>query len=457
MADIVRHLIERIGPAHVSLREDDLLGHSADGFGRWRLNTLARPLAVVFAKTTDDVQKTLALATENETPVVPYCGGTGVSGGATSAKPGIVLDTSGLDRLRHLDVEGLRADVGAGMVLEDLATAVEANGLLFAHDPWSRPVARLGGSIAVNGVGYQAGGYGVMGEQVLGLEVVLPTGEVISTKGVPKVAGPDLAPLFIGSEGVLGVITHATVRLFPLPKQRLLFGVSFPGFESGLEAVIAMARQPLRPAILDFSDEPGEGDKRHAVLYLGFDGLPEEVAVQAAEAKRICQAQGGVLIPQRRVDAFWAKRHESGEWYKREVLGRPPGQQRRRRWGMDYLHLAIPMSKVAEYYHACRRVTEERGITVHEWGLWGRPEYFSLLIADSEPRGNGVSQSLRATSDELLRLGQDMGGSMEYCHGVGMKLPHLMERELGPAMTLLRQVKKAVDPAGIMNPGKMGL
>ncbi|MSQ12945.1 MAG: FAD-binding oxidoreductase [Dehalococcoidia bacterium] len=453
---LVIKLQEVVGRGHVSAEVNDLLAHAVDAYGRWRAVQVATPLAVVFARSTEDVQKTLEFASQNGVPVVPYGGGTGVSGGATSITPGIVLSLRGLDRVHELDAEGLRAQVGPGMILEDLATAAEAKGALFAHDPWSRPIASVGGSIAINGVGYLAGKYGVMGEQVLGLEVVLPDGRVVETRGVPKAAGPGLTPLFIGSEGTLGVITRATLQLFPLPERRALAAYRFPNFEDGFLATLEMRRVGLAPALVDFAEEPFSGEDG-AILYLGFDGPAEEVAADEAIGRRICQAHRGALLPQKKVDHFWAARHESGWNYKREVLARPPARRRRRPWRMDYLHIALPASRVLEYHRLCKEMVQRHEAPVHEWSLWGRPEYFSLIVADPAPDGVARSAALTAVADEMLRVANDMGGTMEYCHGVGLKLGSQMERELGPAMTLLRDVKKTLDPKGIMNPGKMGL
>ncbi|MSQ12225.1 MAG: FAD-binding oxidoreductase [Dehalococcoidia bacterium] len=456
---LVATLTSLLGDGRVSVDERDLLSHMFDTYSRSFAVPASKPLAVVFARSTEDVQKTLAFASDNGIGVVPYGGGTGVTGGATSVRPGVVLDLRGLAQLHELDVDGRRAQVGAGMLLAELCSKAEAQRLLFAHDPWSLSIATVGGSIAVNGVGYLAGRYGAMGDQVLGLEVVLPNGRVVTMKGLPKASGPGLTPLFIGSEGTLGVITKATVHLYPQPERRVLRAFSFKSFEHGFGAAMEMYRVGLAPALMDFAEEPLEGATgTTSTLYLGFEGLAEEVAAQVERGQRICQQEGGVLLPEREAIAFWDARHEAGERYQREVLSKPPAQRLRHPRRMDYVHVAIPASRVVEYHRWCRALVGQRQLPVNEWSFWGRPEFFSFLIIDPfTGKEEQLSELFRNTVDEMLQRAQDMGGSMEYCHGVGLKLGAAMERELGPTMELLRAVKRTLDPAGIMNPGKLGL
>jgi FAD/FMN-containing dehydrogenase len=124
---------------------------------------------------------------------------------------------------------------------------------------------------------------------------------------------------------------------------------------------------------------------------------------------------------------------------------------------MDYLHVALPGSRVLEYRRRCRELLAEHGVAVREWSIWGRPELFSFLIAEPHPSAEVTSERMGQAVDAVLQAGQDLGGSREYCHGVGLKLGHLMEREMGPGLAVLRRLKQALDPAGIMNPGKLGL
>ena len=261
----------------------------------------------------------------------------------------------------------------------------------------------------------------------------------------------------------MGVVTQATLQVHPLPERRSLHAYRFPSFEAGFEAIQEMHAVGLRPALVDFAEEfrSEEGevlDSGEVELYLGFEGPQEEVEGQVSRGLAICRRHGGEDEGEAEALHFWETRHRSGERYKQEVQ-RAPRRERRRRsaWRMDYMHVALPASRVLEYRRRCQELVAEYGVPVREWSLWGRPEFFSFLIADPDPERDVSAERMGRAVDALLGAAQDLGGSMEYCHGVGLKLSHLMERDLGPGMEVLRRLKKALDPAGILNPGKLGL
>ena len=419
---------------------------------------------VVRPAATEEVAQVLRYANAEGIPVVPIGGNTGVMGAAVPIHGGIALDLTRLDRIVSIDPAARTATVEAGVILEDLEHALERQNLMLGHDPWSLPIATVGGAIATNSVGCRAGKYGPMGAQVLGLEVVLPTGEVLRTKALPKYTGPSLHSFFIGTEGTLGVITRATLQVFPEPERRILAAYEFESFEAGYAAVTEMFAIGLQPAMVDFAEEleyglDGVPKERDVELYLCFEGPREEVEAQAGRAAVICRDAGGEDMGQAVAQHFWETRHALGELYKQQ-LQEAAAQGRdapRFRWLMDYLHVALPASRVLEYRAQAQRLLAEHGVPVHEWSIWGRPEFFSVLIADPSPDPDGDPERMARTVDALLTLAQDMGGSMEYCHGVGIKLLHLVEREMGPGLEFLRRIKAALDPRGILNPGKLGL
>ena len=176
-------------------------------------------------------------------------------GGAVPVDGSIVINLRSLETIDQIDRDGRQATVAAGAILDDVENALTPHGLLLGHDPWSRPIATIGGAISTNGMGYLAGKYGSMGEQVQGLKVVLGSGEVIETPSVPKIAGPDLDNLFIGAEGAMGIITEATLEIFPQPEERSLHSFRFSDFTSGFNAVQEMYSIGLHPAMLYFDEE----------------------------------------------------------------------------------------------------------------------------------------------------------------------------------------------------------
>jgi FAD/FMN-containing dehydrogenase len=466
---LVVDLQRLLAPERVSNNPEDLERFAGDALAAYRAFGRAKrvevpPIVVATPKDTNEVSAVAAYASKHGIPIIPHGGGTGVMGGAVPVDGSIVLNLRSLDVIHQIDREGHRVTVGAGAILEDLENALIPQGLLLGHDPWSRPIATVGGAISTNGMGYLAGKYGSMGQQIQGLEVVLGSGDVIQTPSVPKIAGPDLDNIFIGAEGAMGIITKATLEAFPQPEVRSIHAFRFASFAPGFTAVQEMYAIGLRPAMVDFAEEyPREPLKQPeegiTTLYLSFDGFKEEVAAQVDRGRKICLASGGEELPFEEADTFWRERHNSAERYKREIQDVGPSARRRRRaWRLDYLHVAIPASRVLEYYAFCRGLLIDRGIPVREWSLWGRPEYFSLMISDPSADDRGDSALMSQAVDDILTAAQDLGGSMEYCHGVGLKLTHLMQRDRGEAgMQALRNVKKALDPMGILHPGNLGI
>ena len=456
-----------VGARNVSTDSDEIERFSGDALGVYRAfragpRLSARSRAVVWPSGTDEVSRLLRFAHRNQVPVVPYGGGTGVMGGATSSEGCIVLNLRRMNAITDVSGEDMAARMQAGVILEDAATALEEAGLVLGHDPWSRPIATVGGAISTDGVGYTAAKYGTMGEQVLGMEVVLADGEVIHTRAVPKPSrGSSMNHLFIGSEGTLGVITEATLRVFPRPEKHVLRAIAFPDFESGFKAVAAIYAGAVRPTMVDYGEELWSGDSPEsgeATLYLAFEGFEEDAEVQDRKAREICRGFGGRDGDSEEVQRFWDTRHASAERYRREVLNDPhPGRARRRRsaYRMDYLHVALPVSKVLEYRRRCQALLASSRVTVREWSLWARPEFFSFLIVEEDDQGLDTSLTMADTVDRVLTLAQEMGGAMEYCHGVGIKLAHLIDGEMGGGMAVHAKIKSALDPGNILNPGKL--
>jgi alkyldihydroxyacetonephosphate synthase len=462
MDDIVATLQRVLGPTRVTNDAQKLDDLSWDALSPGRLHpkhepVVVAPLCAVLPASTEDVRRVVALARAENIPLIPYGGGSGLMGGALSIRPGIVVDLRSMDRIVEVDVAGRVARAQTGVVLEALDQRLNEEGFILGHDPWTVPVATLGGAIATNSVGYRAGAYGSMGAQVLGLEVVLGNGEIVRTRPVEKSsAGINLNALFIGSEGCFGLITEASIRIFPRPEARVLHALHFESFATGYRAIQAIFLQGLRPALLDFGDSDGAGG---ALLYLGFEGIKERTVAEGARALSVCLAHGASALPQAEADRFWRERHAVA----RRFLNNRRERRERGKDGVyrDWIHVALPASKVLRFRDAAMEIIKRRGVSLHESGLWVQPELFSmpLMIESTTSRDGGREPRwvLEETVEELLGLVHQMGGSMEYTHGVGVKLAPLMAAELGYGLEILRQIKATLDPNNIMNPGKMGL
>jgi FAD/FMN-containing dehydrogenase len=464
LAPLQARLVEKIssivGAEHVFTDRDRLNEHSWDALSEGRLHPLnkpdiALPLCVVLPNSTAEVRQIVLLANAEQTPIIPYGGGSGLMGGALSIRPAIVVDLRRMNRILEVDAEARMARVQAGCVLEAVDKKLNQEGFILGHDPWTVPVATIGGAISTNSMGYRAGKYGSLGEQVLGLQAVLPSGEIVTTRAVPKSsAGINLNSLLIGGEGCFGIVTEATIRIFPVPEKRALAAVSFPSFERGYAAIQQIFARGLQPAMVDFGDSEDKFDGV-AVLYLAFEGVAAIVEAEENIALSICDRGGGARLPVEQAEEFWRERHSIA----RRFMENRRQRRERGRDGVyrDWIHVALPASMVLPFRRAAVEIVAKRGVHLQESGLWVRPEFFSMPLRIEDDGSNNAQIALEETVEELLRLAQKMGGSMEYTHGVGVKLAPLMAEEHGYGLEVMRKIKRALDPNQIMNPGKMGL
>ena len=287
------------------------------------------------------------------------------------------------------------------------------------------------------------------------MEAVLADGRIMGTRAVPnQSSGPSLKHLFIGSEGVFGVITKATIRVFRLPEAQVFSALAFDTFDQGFNAAAEMFALGIRPTLVDLTEED-EG----ITFHLLFEGFREGVQATGERALAVCVEFGGRMLGPEPTEAYWADRRQSAENYKVSALGKPRSVRWsgwRGRRGFDYLHLGLPISKVLEYRKRSDEIMSRSGLRVVEYAIWSRPELFSMLIIP-DPAATVSKDRLGETVEQVLTLAQDMGGIMEYCHGVGIKLNHLLAREMGVGQDVVQVMKQALDPNNIMNPGKLGL
>ena len=456
----IHPLTQIVGSENVLTGEYDLDRYSADALNPFRaygakdvFDRLAD--AVVRPESTEQVAGIVSLAANQGITLIPYGGGTGVMGGTVPVRGGVIVDLSRMNRILEINARDLTATVEGGVVLGDLEEDLAEQGLMPGHDPYSVPIATVAGTISTNGVGYRAAAFGPMGNQVVALEVVLPDGRIVATNAVPKYSsGPNLNHLFIGSEGVFGIITKATIRVFRLPETQVFTTASFDTFEQGFDAAVELTALGIRPSLLDLTE-----DEDGIRLHLLFEGYREGVAADVQRVKQICVQTGGQDIGPGPTMEYWRDRRQSAVRYKAEALGRPR-KVRWSRWGgrnFDYLHMALPVSKVLDYRKRCDLIMAGTGVKVAEYSLWSRPELFSMMLRPDTGDGVRFRANLAEVVEQVLTLAQDMGGIMEYCHGVGVKLNHLLARELGVSHDVIRDLKQTLDPVNIMNPGKLGL
>ena len=272
-----------VGSEGVTDQADRMSRYIGDALGPYRAfsaasRLFASPCVVVWPSSTQQVSHILRYAQRSSIPVVPYGGGSGVFGAATAIQDGIVMSLDRMNSIIELSRRDLAARFQAGVVLEDAAQALHGSGMVLGHDPWSRPIATVGGAISTDGMGYTAARYGSMGDQVLGVEAVLADGEIIQTRATQKPTnGLSLNHLLIGTEGTIGVITEATLRAYPQPEERLIAGIDFPTFEAGFHAICRLYEEGVRPTMVDFGTESPHEDQstngEEATLYISFEGF----------------------------------------------------------------------------------------------------------------------------------------------------------------------------------------
>ncbi len=422
------------------------------------------PAAVVWPRTTEDVSSVVRFAADAALSIVPWGGGTGLMGGARPATDSIVLDMRRMRRVRSIDRASNRATAEAGIVLETLDRRLRTKGLTLGHDPWSRPRATLGGAIGTNGIGYAGYLRGTMGDQVLGLEAVLADGSIVRTRpAVRSTTGLDLKRLFIGTEGTLGVVTAATVRAFPVPEREEIHAFAIPDFSKGFACLARIYDEGLTPSVMDFEETfpsssiPWRSDDGPPVLYLGFAGSRELVAASWRVAGRRLRAAATRRLADRDARAYWRTRHDIIYVHDEVAPGVTRADQYLKDVIFDYVHTALPRSKILAFRRSSLAILRRHGVHPIGFGLWTQPELVSLeMVRSVGPDRAAARTAVAAAVDEVIRRAESLGGSMEYVHGVGVKLAHLLGAELGAGLAVARQVKAALDPANTLNPGKAG-
>jgi glycolate oxidase len=416
------------------------------------------PLAVVFPTSTAEVSTIVRLAAAHGLPVVPRGGGSGLSGGANAVEGGLVVVMTDMNRILEISTDDLLVVTQPGVIALDLERAVEAEGLLYPPDPASHETSVIGGNLAENAGGLRCVKYGVTRDYVLGLEVVLADGEVIRTGGrnVKDVMGYDLTRLFIGSEGTLGIITEATLRLRPLPAPKTTLLAFFPSVGHAGDAVGRMTAAGLVPVTLELLDRY----VLHAVeeaLHLGLDAsagamlmIESDAGGELAEgelemASSACTAAGATGL-ERATDADEADA-------LREA-------RRRAHWSMEQAGAArtedvsVPRSRAPELLAAIGRVSERHRMEIGVFGHAGDGNYHPTYItAADDPEARRRIDAVRADLyAEVLALGGTITGE----HGTGLSKRAYLEDQVGPrALAAMRAIKSALDPQGILNPGKV--
>jgi glycolate oxidase len=418
--------------------------------------TPGQPCAVVVARERDDVVTALRWATRNSVPVIPRGAGTGIVGGTAAIDGCLVLSVAKMTAIRELSAEDEIAVVEPGVINAELDRRARKHGLMYAPDPSSYETCTIGGNIATNAGGLRCVKYGVTRESVLGLEAVLADGTVIRTgrRTIKGVVGYDLTSLLVGSEGTLAVVTEATLRLRPAPKQPpVTVAAEFATVRQAAEAVWAIVRSAVGPSLLELMDRTvlkalddwrniGLDPATGAMLLAQADG--SDAAAAAAVMAECCERTGASVVAVSEDEAEAA-----------ELLNvRRTAFNAIERLGSCLIEdVCVPRSQLPAMFDAVARIAEKHGIEVPTVAHAGDGNLHPVFVFDrSLPR---IPDEVWAAADEVFRAALALGGTLTGEHGVGTLKRHWLGEELG-AETLAANlaIKRALDPLGILNPGK---
>lgn len=454
-AAVIQELEAVLGPERVLSSPQALLCYAVDAtFHK------GRPEVVVLPETTEEVSAVMKLAARHGISVTPRGAGTGLSGGALP-KGGILLALTRMNRIKEIDRKNLIAVVEPGVITDHLQRAVAAQGLFYPPDPGSSKVSTIGGNVAENAGGPHCFKYGVTRDYVLGLEVVLADGRILRTGGrtVKNVTGYDLTRLLIGSEGTLGIVTEATLRLVPKPETTQTVMAVYPRLEDAAETNAALVSRGVIPATLEIMDQlclrvvenylhMGLPVEAEAVLIIGLDGFREAVERQTVMVADICRELGASEV---RI----ARTPEESEqlWRARRSISTAITQQKPTKIGED---VVVPPARIPEMIRRLQYLREKTGLTMAIFGHVGDGNLHPNVVTDL--RDQAEMAKVEEVLEQIARIALDLGGTLTGEHGIGtLKAPYL-EMEVGEVgIDVMRRIKRALDPDGILNPGKMRL
>lgn len=464
---ILSELEDAVGRENCSTREIDKLVHSVDYFWlprMWADRGLRMPEAdfVVTPENAQETSKVLKIANYYKIPVTTWGGGGGTQGGAIPVAGGIVLDTKRMNRIYEVNEDSMYIECGTGAIYKHVEWAANEKGYTTMHYPSSLNCSTVGGFLAHRGIGVVSTKYGKIDDMVLGMEVVLPNGDIINTSPAPKhAAGPDLNQIFIGSEGTLGIMTKAQMRIYVEPEVRkfraFLFKNLTDAFRAGRELLTK-----IKPSVMRLYDEAETAslikkivgvERKGAFMNLAIEGAAEIAAVEEKILLSTFEKYGAEDLGS-----------EYGEkWWKERITFFYPGHMFDLPQMFGTMDTIATYSNIEKIYWAMKEAIETNfpmaRFIAHfsHWYEWGAMIY-DRFIVDNPPQDPHEALRLHNRIWSVgVRTAIANGGVVNDHHGVGIKLGRLMKEQYGPAMQVFEGLKKQLDPNGIMNPCKLGL
>ncbi len=444
-----------VGAENVLTSREDLIPYAFDGTAAMK----EMPGSVVFAVSTEQISAVLKLANDTETPVVTRGSGTGLSGGSVPAADCIVLCTVKMGAILEVDAANLTMTVEPGVTTIQIAEAAEKAGLFYPPDPGSMKISTIGGNVAENSGGLRGLKYGVTRNYVMGMEVVLPDGEVmwLGNKCVKDVAGFSLKDVMIGSEGALGVITKVLLKLIPKPAAKKTMVSTFNAMDAAAQTVSDIIAAQIIPCTLEFLDRTtihcvedfakvGLPLDCEALLLMETDGHAAAVEEEAAKMEELAKANGAMEVRVARDEA---------EAVQLATARRSAFSALARLAPTTILEdVTVPRSELAHMIRFVDEVAKKHKLKIGTFGHMGDGNLHPTFLTDERNADeiHRVHEAFKEIFDEAIRLGGTITGE----HGIGLAKKEFLPKFAGAAqMRVMRELRTALDPKGILNPGKM--
>ncbi|MCY8000603.1 glycolate oxidase subunit GlcD [Bacillus haynesii] len=454
-SQVKSQLIEIVGSANYDDSNAGRLVYSYDATPQFQ----SMPDAVIAPRSKEEVSQIVKICNTHRIPIVPRGSGTNLCAGTCPTEGGIVLLFKHMNQILEIDEENLTITVQPGVITLDLIHAAEEKGLFYPPDPSSMKISTIGGNINENSGGLRGLKYGVTRDYVMALEVVLANGDIIRTGGklAKDVAGYDLTRLFIGSEGTLGIITEATLKLIPAPETKKTVLALYQDIDSAAQTVSNVIAHKIIPTTLEFLDQPtiqviedfakiGLPVHAKAVLLIEQDGTEETVRRDIAVIEEICKKGNAVSVQ--------TAQTESEAENLREARRTALSALARLKPTTILEDATVPRSEIAEMVKAINTIAEKHQISICTFGHAGDGNLHPTCTTDV--RNSEEMKRVEQAFEDIFKKAVELGGTITGEHGVGeMKAPYL-ELKLGKAgIAAMKAVKQALDPNSIMNPGKI--
>ncbi len=455
---ILEELRAIVGKERVSDDPAELYCYSFDSsYIRGNADYVVRP------QTAEEISRIVKVAAAHRVPIVPRGSASGLTGGSVPVKGGIVIDMGSMNHILEVEVDNLQVLIEPGVIHRALNNELVRHGFFFPPDPGSSDMCTVGGLIANGGSGMHSVKYGTVKDYVMALEVVLPNGDIINTgcKAPKTSSGYDLTRLFVGSEGTLGIITKARLKIHPLPETKAILVATFDRIEDAGRTAVTVLSSGVTPAAMEIMDgsaidavqkiDPSLGlPDVEAMLLFEVDGYKEAVARQTEKICQICERFGGKTVVAKNKD------EEERLWAARRLVGVAitrlnPGKVR----VYEAEDIGVPIKQVPFMLKKIQEIGRKHGLPLVTYGHIGDGNLHTGIAIDL--RNEDEWKRVHAVKDDIYEAVLELGGTVPAEHGIGVIRASLMSKAHGGGYEVMKAIKKAIDPDDIMNPGKMGL